>query len=371
MRKGLVATIAVLAASVAAVPSHAGPATGAKPVELLPDPAQAIPRVLTVEAADDGSGGWRLGFLSGVLNAGRGPLTVYGSRPDTSGPTMTAVQMITRSDGSTVVGPKVGDMRFVSTPTHDHWHFIGFEHYQLRRASDGKFIGPGRKTGFCLTDSFHDAGDAPLPGEPEQPVYTDRCGLSHPELLQVTEGISVGWMDLYDPLREGQYVDLTGVPAGRYWLIHSVNVDKRIREVSRSNNASSLLISLSWPQGPSAEPVVKTLASCFYATRCYDHPPKLTPGQARTGAVHAASLIVRGPVKHARTRCRPSSGLKVACSVAWRRSGVAWTAAVRLSSELAKGVPQLRYSGHATGRPLHCTGGCHAVTHSRGGVEPA
>ena len=62
-------------------------------------------------------------------------------------------------------------------------------------------------------------------------------------------GISVGYGDVYEPNLEGQSLRLTGLDAGRYRLVHRVNVGRRLRESSYANNAASLLLQLRWRGG--------------------------------------------------------------------------------------------------------------------------
>ena len=59
------------------------------------------------------------------------------------------------------------------------------------------------------------------------------------ERLSVREGISVGHGDNYRAFLEGQSLRLNGLRSGRYVLVHRVNVDRRLRERSYDNNASS------------------------------------------------------------------------------------------------------------------------------------
>jgi hypothetical protein len=80
--------------------------------------------------------------------------------------------------------------------------------------------------------------------------------------------IAVGYGDDYSAQLEGQYVDVTGIAAGRYVLVHRVDAARRLREADRSNNASSLLIGLRWPRGRSDRPAIRRLASCPDSPRC-------------------------------------------------------------------------------------------------------
>ena len=112
--------------------------SGGSSAELLPDLVQSEPRALTVYREGDT---WRLAFLSAVENDGAGPMLLVGRRPDASTPAMTVEQLVRRADGSTTAYPVEGEIRFVHSETHRHWHFLDFERYDLlpgpARPSDG------------------------------------------------------------------------------------------------------------------------------------------------------------------------------------------------------------------------------------------
>jgi hypothetical protein len=79
------------------------------------------------------------------------------------------------------------------------------------------------------------------------------------------EGISVGYGDDYSAFLEGQELSLEGVDDGRYVLVHRVNADRRLQELSYENNASSLLLEIRWENGT---PQVRILASCPDSDHC-------------------------------------------------------------------------------------------------------
>jgi hypothetical protein len=120
-----------------------------------------------------------------------------------------------------------------------------------------------RKTGFCLGDRYDTS--LVLPGKPASNVFTSRCGLRSPGRLGMREGISVGYGDDYDPTLEGQYVDVTGLAAGRYLLVHRVNETQALQESRYDNNASSLEIRLRWRDG---RPSVEQLRRCLGREAC-------------------------------------------------------------------------------------------------------
>jgi hypothetical protein len=233
----LKAALVVLA--VAGCGSSAGGAS-----EFLPDLVQSPPRAL--EAYRTGHT-WRLAFLAAVENHGRGPMLLVGSRPDQADPAMSVEQLVRRSDGTMSKYPVDGEIRFVQSETHRHWHFLDFERYDIV-TPDGETVGRDEKTGFCLGDRYDAARSVELPGEPEQPVWTQECGRGQPERLIVREGISPGYGDDYVPRLEGQSIDITGLPPGRYVLRHRVNVDRALRESDYGDNSAEVPFELTWSE---------------------------------------------------------------------------------------------------------------------------
>jgi len=229
------------AALVALLLAGCGGSTGEE-AELLPDLVQAPPRALEVYRA---GGAWRLAFLSAVENEGRGPVLLFGSRPDQGTPAMTVGQIVRRTNGTTWTYPVDGEIRFVRSQTHRHWHFLDFERYDIL-TSDGEAVGHDQKTGFCLGDRYNASRSAQLPGEPGQAVWTQECGRGQPERLIVREGISPGFGDDYVPRLEGQSIAITGLPAGRYVLRHRVNVERVLRESDYRDNDAEVPFELSW-----------------------------------------------------------------------------------------------------------------------------
>jgi len=234
----------------------------AEPPELQPDLVQRIPTDVGVRREN---GRFQLGFESAVENQGSGPLIVRGSR-SASEPDMTADQVIERSDGSRVYEGAVGRIRYTRSPDHQHWHYLGFDRYELRRASDHAMVVPDRKTGFCLGDRYDPGPD--LPGKADDPVLTGECLKNEPQARDVLQGITVGYGDDYAAYLEGQSLDITGLPSGLYELVHRANGDRRVRESSYANNASSALLRIEWRRDPEKLPKLVQLKTCPRRERC-------------------------------------------------------------------------------------------------------
>lgn len=228
------------------------------PRPLLPDLVQKAPYSLVVVKRGKR---FKLAFASATENVGDGPLVVEGRRRGER-PVMNARQVIRRSDGTSVerrLGPL---LVYHSATTHEHWHLLRFARYVLR-SEDASRVVRVRKAGFCLGDRYRSASVASAPRR-----WRHQCGLDRPGLRRIQEGISVGWGDDYAPGVHGQWVDLTGVPAGRYVLTHRANPGRLLRERDYANNASSVLLELERAGG--GKPSVRVLERCPGAPRCSD-----------------------------------------------------------------------------------------------------
>jgi hypothetical protein len=215
-------------------------ACGGGAEELLPDLVQAAPEAVQVVPEGDR---YLLTFLSAVDNRGAGPLLLEASRAGRYAPAMSVRQVVARSDGSRRVYQPPDELRYVRAETHAHWHLLGFERYELRTL-EGRLVAPDRKTGFCVGDRYETDRRETLPGEPPRPIWTQECGRGQPERLVLRQGLSPGFGDDYVPKLEGQYVEVTDVPEGRYRLVHRVNVDRTLRESDYTNNAASVVVIL-------------------------------------------------------------------------------------------------------------------------------
>jgi hypothetical protein len=224
------------------------------PLELLPDLDQRSPFRLTMA-------GTKLGFASATDNVGEGPVWVRGSRPTANEP-MRATQLVRMSDRSVRAYPDAGRLRYTPSPSHTHWHLLGFQRYELRTL-EGDLVVRDRKSGFCLADHYGLAArrvTAFTGGS-----FYGNCAESNPGALAVEQGTSIGFTDLYPAHFHGQNLELRGVPTGVYVLVHRANPDQRLEEIDYTNNDASLRVRLSWSGGT---PHVETLRTCQGSADC-------------------------------------------------------------------------------------------------------
>jgi Lysyl oxidase len=262
MRLALGVFVGLIALGCAGGAGSAGP-----PALVLPDLDQRAPQNLDVV--------WggppdhlqaRLTFASNVENVGWGPLVVEGRRPSKRLRTMRADQLIRRRSGGFSRVPRIGRLRYNVNPSHSHWHLKPFEQYELRTL-DGERIGRDHKSGFCLT-SDHLSELSALGPRGTRAIGRTNCAKNQPRAMRVVEGIAVGFGDIYPPIKEGQYVDVSNVPPGDYDLVNRVNVSHKLRELSYANNDASLRIRLLPPPTPSDPPGVIVLRTCETGSVC-------------------------------------------------------------------------------------------------------
>ena len=218
LRPFALALVTVLV-TVAAFP----PVASAAP--LLPDLRMARLRDFKIESS---SGRRLLRFTTVIVNVGGGPFEVQGSRLSTSDP-MTGRQCVYEGSTCTLQSTEVA-MGWAGDG-HNHFHVIGLEEYELDRLDNGALVGTGAKTGFCFYDNTRH--DLSLPEAPSSAVYTS-CGRSTD--LAVTMGLSVGWGDTYYWSLAYQWVDVTGLAAGRYRLWATADPQNWFVETDDANN---------------------------------------------------------------------------------------------------------------------------------------
>jgi hypothetical protein len=141
----------------------------------------------------------------------------------------------------------------------------------------GNVVAAGEKTSFAIIDFVE--YDPSLPGFPSgDGVYSG--GL--------VQGISVGWGDVYGGYLPDQWIDVTGVPPGRYWLEARVDPQNLVLESNESNNVARILVDLS---GLAVTPPNDNFANAIALTTC----PSAGAIGSSVNATHEGSEPVHDP----------------------------------------------------------------------------
>jgi hypothetical protein len=249
-RRALAILIAVSACALVAQPGSAQTVT-----ERLPDLVSDAPArpVIQTFAHPDGTTHLLLRFDGFVHNQGQGAFEIRGSGP--VGTEMTSVvQRVYRSNGS-FFDDTSRDPRIIWEPDddHNHWHLKNAARYSLWNFEKTAEVAPALKVGFCLIDSTRIETHGP-----SSRVYStgtnNFCGQNEPARASIVEGVSAGWRDLYDRTLAFQWVDITDVQPGQYWLRAEIDPDDIVRE-SNEVNAGTFATGSSTIPGYRALPV--------------------------------------------------------------------------------------------------------------------
>jgi hypothetical protein len=167
-------------------------------------------------------------FSNGVANIGNGPLELIRKDEqvqEDGDKVATAIQRIYQDDGS-FREHNVGQFAFHAAEHHNHWHYEGFASFELL-SEDGKTVVKSKKEAFCLLDALHITRRL---GGPDSPYYLQDVCKETP-----VSGISVGWADIYARNLPGQFIDITDVQSGIYWLKTTSNPDLLLQTIDGSS----------------------------------------------------------------------------------------------------------------------------------------
>ena len=221
------------AAAVLLFPSD--PATVAAATDRLPD--LRMDRLSQFRLQTTSSGRRRLRFTTTILNVGVGPMDLRASRPDTSRDYMSVRQRV-RNAGYESGWRSVATaatLRFTGDG-HNHWHVQGLERYLLY-SLDRPSTTPlrGAKVGFCFFDTWNRYPG--LAGNPGRRIYYESfCGTRYS--LTARMGLSIGWGDVYPWDFAYQWIDITGIPRGRYRVCATADPQNRFLETTDRNNSA-------------------------------------------------------------------------------------------------------------------------------------
>jgi hypothetical protein len=134
-----------------------------------------------------------------------------------------------RDDDTEFSDVPIGCYFFHAAPGHNHWHFQDFAEYRLERL-DGSLVADSTKVGFCVFDGSTPY-EPPPPGMPPARHFpTGSSGCNDADDPVASQGLSIGYADIYTLNLVGQSIDITGAHRGKYCLVSEANPLPRIFE---------------------------------------------------------------------------------------------------------------------------------------------
>lgn len=126
-------------------------------------------------------------------------------------------------------------VRFETDDGHNHFHLIAASAYSLWDHGQRTEVTPSAKVGFCLLDTEQRE-------EVSAPYYDinaiDYCNVDKPDATTLSMGISPGWRDTYDANTTLQWIDISDVQPGWYWLAATTDPNNEIVESNEDNNGT-------------------------------------------------------------------------------------------------------------------------------------
>jgi hypothetical protein len=244
-----VATAILSAAGVASSAAAPGAATLAPDLVVLP--VQQEDLLVSRERGEI-----VLRFTAEIANRGSGPLEVFPSAAssdcdsdgDHENDRDTSQRLFADSNANGTFDPGIdavhserrfGCMRF--HPSHAHWHVLAMAAYELRREPGGAAVAANRKVGYCLGDNRL---AFPGPETPPKAIYPFGPPGSMGCDAAATEGISVGWSDVYGLALPDQDLRITGLGRGRYCLVVRADPDRLLEESDEGDNVRRVALRL-------------------------------------------------------------------------------------------------------------------------------
>ena len=201
--------------------AFAAQTAAAQVTERLPDLVSDQPRRLQLQTVAQPDGNHLLLRFDGfVHNAGQGALEMRASNPAGHRVHQRRATRVQEAIAS-FLDDSSRDPHIIFEPEdgHDHWHLKNAARYSLWNAAKTAEVAPAMKVGFCLIDSQRDRDQrTPLRRAtshwPEQLLRPERA---HPAPA-CSKACPPGWRDLYDRTLAFQWVDVSDVAPGNYWV---------------------------------------------------------------------------------------------------------------------------------------------------------
>ena len=198
--------------------------------DLIVDPARLMDHEFVKDIVP---GRIHIRLSNSTPNIGAGELRVV--EGPIIGNEQTIYQAIKQADGSPARLREAG--QFVFHGTHNHFHVDDWAQYRILEVLPGDGVGAilfeGVKTSFCLLDSTRYLGPEPVVGVTPGVRQFNSCSASE-------QGISVGWEDIYFKNLPDQWIDITGLTPGEYWLESEVDPEDHFLEMDETNNSARI-----------------------------------------------------------------------------------------------------------------------------------
>lgn len=213
--------------------------------DVLPDvtllPSFLAQAYVSTDNPELSPGARALRFPTASYNIGAGRLELRGA--EVVGEQQRVYQRVYRSD-NTFYDRACG--WFIYHPTHQHIHFEDWTQFLLRDrkpdGSVGNVIATGAKTSFCILEILK--WDPSLQGHDQEPSFDD-CG-------QI-QGLRPGWADVYGATLPGQYIELSNIPDGDYYLEGFIDPNGLVLESNESNNHVLVPLAIGTPPAATAD----------------------------------------------------------------------------------------------------------------------
>lgn len=177
-----------------------------------------------------------------IDSRGLGPAELRGRRDGVK--TMDARQVIHTTDGERLYFRTGARLYFQPIPDQGrYWKFANAARFELWAVDPAgnrtRLVRVGPKQNYCLRDLELTRRSHRSPTREVYPA----CDQSR-RTRAVTLGTSVGWSDIYPAGYYENWIDITGVPPGRYAYVHIADPRNGIHELDESNNESQVIITL-------------------------------------------------------------------------------------------------------------------------------
>jgi hypothetical protein len=185
-----------------------------------------------------------LRFSNGIANTGKGVWEMVPVIPADKNNPQGANQTFRDANGNKVGSCTTGS-ESVYHPAHKHFHISGVALFEVHALGiDGKVIGNSLKVTSCLIDWVRLQGNSP----DNERVYNS-CDSG-------VQGISPGWVDQYHMATEGQSIDITKAPAGKYYLVSTANPEKFFVEVDNGEEDNKAWVSFDLSRDSTGNPKI-------------------------------------------------------------------------------------------------------------------